>query len=615
MGILKRINVWTERSIAESRAWKTSVFLLVGCLFLVPAAHAQDDRERIAPRMPGDDDIITGAERDGPGVIRPDADIPEVEGDREVLLSALKGIVFVTSMGEVVVDGVTGVDGVDARTDDVLATEAFDSVAARYIGQPVSLRSLNELNRDVVSFYARHDYPVVDVVIPEQDITGGVVQLVVIKGRLGQVRTEGNKHFADELLASQIRVPRGGELRQSEVLSNVEWLNRNPFRHVDLVYTPGHDRGETDLILRTRDRFPLRVYGGYEDSGNLQTGFDRWMVGFNWGNVLGLDHQLNYQFTFNQNIDRFMAHSGSYVVPLPWQHEFSVFASHAEIEADPDAFPGAGGLFDLSGRSWQVSTRYMVPLPKFENYSHEVALNYDFKTTNNFLEFGGLEVFDNDVDISQFRLTYSGSRPDDWGRTSLSANLVYSPGGMTSHNKNQYFREFDEFARSNYVYTRLELQRIQRLPYDFSLIGTGTFQLSNRNLLSSEQIGAGGSRSVRGYDDRIVNGDEGVILNLELRSPTFSLAEWMGFNNIRDELQFLVFWDFAHIARVDTLPGQDSSVNISSVGPGLRYSISPNFSLRFDYGFQLKDVSDSTMLTGIDRDISSRAHLGVILSY
>lgn len=613
---MRKIITAGNRPGTTTSARKLAMLLLAGCLAVVSVAQAQDDRERIAPRMPGDDDIITGADRDGPGVIRPDAALPEVEGDREVLLSALTGIVFVTSMGEVVPDGVVGVEGVDARTDDVLATEEFDAVAARYIGQPVSLRSLNELNRDVVSFYARHDYPVVDVVIPEQDITGGVVQMVVIKGRLGQVRAEGNQHFADDLLTSQIRVPRGGELRQSEVLSNVEWLNRNPFRHVDLVYTPGHDRGETDLILRTRDRFPLRVYGGYEDSGNLQTGFDRWMVGFNWGNVLGLDHQLNYQFTFNQNIDRFMAHSGSYIVPLPWQHEFSVFASHAEIEADPDAFPGGGGLFDLSGRSWQVSARYMAPLPKIENYAHEIALNYDFKTTNNFLEFGGIEVFDNDVDISQFRLSYSGSRPDQWGRTSLSANLVYSPGGMTSHNKNQFFREFDEFAKSNYFYSRFELQRIQRLPYDFSLIGTGTFQLSNRNLLASEQLGAGGSRTVRGYDDRIVNGDEGIIFNLELRSPTFSLAEWVGYGgSVNDELQFLVFWDIARISRVDTQPGQDSNVTISSIGPGLRYSISPHFSLRFDYGFQLKDASGSTMMTGIDRDISSRAHLGVILAY
>lgn len=587
--------------------------MLASLSLTVPA----QDTERVAPRMPGESDIVTGASPDRPGPVRPTREVTEEAGDRQQLLEALQGVVFVSSMAEVDEDGVEGIEGVEAHTDDILASPAFDEVIAPYLGEPVSLLSLKELNRDVVAFYANNDYPVVDVVIPEQDITGGVVQLVVVKGRLGQVRAEGNEYFSDELLSSKIRTDDGEVLREKAILSNLRWMNRNPFRHTDLVYTRGQQQGETDLILRTQDRFPLRVYGGYEDSGNRQTGDNRWLLGFNWGNVFGLDHQLNYQFTFNDNTNLFRAHSASYIIPLPWQHEISIFGSHVDTKVKPGTLPGAIGTagLDLTGESSQVSARYTIPLPEFDsfrNFSHEVSLGYDYKTTNNNLEFGGIEVLDNDADISQFVISYSASRPDQWGRTTFTSDFIHSPGGMMSDNKDENFQAFDDFAKADYSYARFELQRVQQLPYDFSLFGRGTAQMASANLLGSEQLGGGGYRTVRGYEERIINGDEGFIINMELRTPSISLLKHAGHETYKDELQFLFFWDYADLSSKRTGPEEKSSYSISSVGPGMRYSIPPYFSLRLDYGWQLKDPD---IQSGLDRDRSSRVHLGVILSY
>ncbi|MCS3904533.1 hemolysin activation/secretion protein [Methylohalomonas lacus] len=565
--------------------------------------------------MPDDSDIITGANPDRPGPVRPTREVTEEEGDRKQLLDELQGLVFVSSMDQVNEAGVSDVEGVEARTDDILTTPAFRDVVSEYLGQPVSLLSLKKLNRDVVSFYANNDYPVVDVVIPEQDITGGVVHLVVVKGQLGQVRAEGNEYFSDELLTSKIRTDEGEVLREKSILSNVRWMNRNPFRHTDLVYTRGQDQGETDVLLRTRDRFPLRVYTGYEDSGNRQTGEDRWIAGFNWGNVFGLDHQLNYQFTFNDNTNLFRAHSASYIIPLPWQHELSFFGSHADTRVKEGALGPNTQDLNLEGESSQISARYTIPLPEFkafEGYTHEVALGYDYKTTNNNLEFGGFEVLDNDVDISQFVATYSASQPDQWGRTTLTTDFIHSPGGMMSNNEDENFQAFDDFADADYSYARLELQRIQKLPKDFSLFGRLTAQWSSDNLLGSEQLGGGGYRTVRGYEERVINGDEGYITNLELRSPSISLLKYAGHDTYNDQLQFLLFWDYASLAENEVAADQQKSYTISSVGPGLRYSIPPYLSVRLDYGWQLKDLDINN---GVNRSRDSRVHLGVILSY
>lgn len=41
-------------------------------------------------------------------------------------------------------------------------------------------------------------------------------------------------------------------------------------------------------------------------------------------------------------------------------------------------------------------------------------------------------------------------------------------------------------------------------------------QIASRNLLSSEQLGLGGLYTVRGYDERILNTDNGLFLSGEL---------------------------------------------------------------------------------------------------
>ena len=61
-------------------------------------------------------------------------------------------------------------------------------------------------------------------------------------------------------------------------------------------------RATTDLMLRTQDRFPLRVYAGYEDSGNQFTGDDRIITGFNYGDLFHLGQQLSYQFTSGEDV-------------------------------------------------------------------------------------------------------------------------------------------------------------------------------------------------------------------------------------------------------------------------------------------------------------------------
>ena len=541
-----------------------------------------------------------------PGTVAPgaSANLPD---DGQVLLKNLKGVVFVPTPHDVAAGG-TQASGVVLRGVKVPAPEKFTACVQPYLGQVLTRGKLNALIADVISFYRKHDHPIIDVIVPQQEITNGVVQLVLLEGRVGSVTVEGNRWFSSEELGSNVRLQSGDTISSHQLQNDIDWMNANPFHTTDVVYHPGKSLGETDIVLQTKDRFPVRFYGGYEDSGNASTGFDRYEAGFNWGDAfaLGLGQQLNYQYTTSGDGESLVSHAGSYVIPLPWRHTLTFFGSYADTKG---VIPP---LLDIKGRSYQISGRYAMPLPTLTvsalTLKETFSLGFDYKYNNNSLEFGGEGAGTTLVDVDQFVFAYDGTLNDPYGQTILNDSFYDSPGNWGGNNNDMAFDASHPGASSAYVYDTITLQRVTHLPENFSLLLRGTLQFSNGNLTPSEQLGYGGYDTVRGYDEREVNTDEGYIFTTELRSPPISFGDIFGFHEFQDQLQILGFWDCGEAHNHTLLPGETSETGLSSVGGGVRYTINTYVSVRFDYGFQL-------VHTGFDNDHGSRSDLGVVISY
>jgi hemolysin activation/secretion protein len=516
----------------------------------------------------------------------------------------LKGLVFVSATSAVQPQGVT-TEGLDVTGVPLLQTAGFHTLVAPYLGHPASLGVLHQLTRDVVLYCRGHDRPVVDVLVPEQNVQTGSVQILVLEGRLGQVRVEGEKWFSPVVIAGAIRLQSGDIIASQSLLEDLAWINRNPFRQVDLVFTRSPNPGATDLVLRTNDRVPLRLSTGYDDTGNALTGFDRVLVGVYWGNAFGLDQELGYQLSASPDFRKLVAHSGSYTVPLTaWRHVFTVSGNYAESRPDL-----SGGFFTLKGRAWQVSARDRIPLPAWGAFTQELSAGVDFKRSNNNLAFGGMQVFAQENDIVQAVATYTASRSDRFGATGGSFTLTLSPGGLGAGNHTRVFRAARSYARADYAYVRGEVERTTTLPAGFSWLVRATGQFATANLLSSEQLGLGGAESLRGYEDHEANGDDGFILVNELHARAGSVASHLGFATANDQLDPLLFWDYGMARSKELLPGEAPHIEMSSVGVGLRYNISACFNLRADYGWQLKDSGVS------DGRRTSRGHISATLAY
>lgn len=576
--------------------------ILFGFCFLllisqVRISHAQN-MELIAPKEP--------ARKTAPAQLPAPPLQPAAETSEAIVINSLVGLVLLNSPDHVMeTSEAAAVRGLRAKEVPLCQQPGFKSVTDRYLGKPLSEKSLGELMRDIILYYRSVDHPVVDVFAPEQDVTDGVLQLVVIEAKVGEKKVEGNRWFSSSSLTNEIRLKSGDYINARTLLSDLDWLNRNPFRAVNLIYSRGEDPGTTDLVLQTQDRFPLRVFTGYENTGNQLTGLDRYLAGFNWGDAFGLGQQVNYQYTTSGDFSSFRAHSGGYIIPLPWRHIVSIYGGYAESSALDST-----SLVRLKGRGWQTSGRYTVPLPGSNALVHEAFTGFDFKVSNNNLDFGGSSVYQNSTDIDQFVFGYNASVTDNWGTTNGGVTVYYSPGDLSGANNNAIFNQARTDGKAAYTYALFTLERVTKLPFGFTWDVRGTAQLANENLLGSEQLGLGGFSTVRGYEEREVNGDQGWIINNEIRTPPVSLTQlFTKCSAAQDSLQFLFFWDYGTISNVVKQPGESANITLTSIGPGVRYKINTYASLRFDYGFQLKDSGVANNNDG------SYGHLAFLLSY
>jgi hemolysin activation/secretion protein len=583
--------------------------LLGAALTFGAAAEAQNFQE-VAPRA------VPAPAAPAPAVAPA---LPAPSDDQRVALATLKGLVFVGAVDRVKRDGVadtgTSVDPTDLT---LLKDEAFLAEMRAYIGKPLTFAGVNEITRTVIQRYRAFDHPVVDVVVPEQDINSGVVQFAVVEPAIGAVRAEGNKYFASETLVDRVRAKPGDLIVGSRLLQDVAALNENPFRRIDLVYERDKEPGLTDIVLRTEDRFPLRVYGGVDNAGTASLGRERLLAGFNYGNLFGLDQQLSYQFTGSSDLiagnpsipgrpdqARFLAHSVTYTVPLPWGDRLTVFGTHAE------SVPRLADTFNQLGLSDQISFRYGIPLARSESGFHELRIGYDFKSSNNNLEFGGSSVSQGVSEIHQAVFEYSGTVQDRFGTTTPVASLFFSPGGLSKDNSTLAFQTGGggrAGANARYVYGQIGLDRTTPLPAETSWWAHGVVQRSDASLLASEQFGVGGVGTVRGYDQYAVEGDNGWLLVNELRSPFYRLAPKLGFASVEDQLQFFTFYDIGHVDSRTFQTGQPQSKTLAGTGVGFRYSVDRYVDLKFDYAFALQPLATAT--TG-----SSRFDIALTIGY
>jgi hemolysin activation/secretion protein len=212
---------------------------------------------------------------------------------------------------------------------------------------------------EIKQYAIKHDR-VVNVLLPTQqaeDVAAGILRLGVVVSRYHELDFKGNRWFSSQLLKDKLGIHPGDEISIARLDEAVNWANTNPFRRLQVLLMPVDQKtGTTNLIVGVQERLPVRLMVSYDDTGSEVIGKRHYTGSLHYGNFLGRDHQLSYQFTTTDHQSVYRAQSLTYEVPLPWRHKLTLSASYLELN------PMLYGVIAQTGRNAGADLRYTWPM-------------------------------------------------------------------------------------------------------------------------------------------------------------------------------------------------------------------------------------------------------------
>lgn len=487
----------------------------------------------------------------------------------------------------------------------LLGSAEIEGAVAPFTGKGRDFGDVQRALEALEAAYHARGYNLVTVQLPEQELGGGVVRLHVLQTRIGKVTVEGNNSFSLDNIRRSLPALREGETPNlARVSANLKLANENPAKKIKLSLGSGEQDDTVDARVEVGEERPWTVMANVDNTGTDATGKTHAGLVLQHANLWGRDHVGSLQYTTTvEEPSQVAVWALGYHVPLYAQGAaLDLYASYSDV----DSGVVSAGLFDLavSGRGAVYGARYSKVLDKRTLAGRELegrlVYGLEVKAYKNSVMFFDQD-FGNNVTVRPLSIGYLGRLVLDRSEVNVSATLLRNiPGG--SRGAQEDFTLARSGAKAGYTALRLAgawSRSIGAGDWLGRVLANG--QYSPDALVPGEQFGAGGSTSVRGFDERALASDSGLGLNLEVYTPNLcSRSGW--------QCRLLGFYDTAYGKRNKALPGELRSTTIAGAGVGLRFSVGRAASLQVDYGNVVKEGA----LSGADKD---RLHVRVGLAY
>ena len=472
---------------------------------------------------------------------------------------------------------------------------AANQALAPFVGEFDGIEPLYAAQDALNSALANSGFRFYRAILPPQDLDTGTIILKVVAIPIGKVVVEGAKHVAPEAVERSLPALRAGVVPNTrEVSRDLAVANEHPSKHLRVNFRESEDTPDAlDAVVKVVEEKPWALFAEINNIGsdsegpkssssaaagdNAGTGRSRLTMGGQYNNLTRHDDIISGSVTTSpENADNVMQYMTSYQLPVYALNGWiSAFYVHSEVDVNDVA------NFDIQGAGTFYGVSYKHLLLNHGRLKHSISVSLQDRLfdTAVFGAGGGLRspVLSNKVRSRPLALRYDGGLL--WSDTSLDFYVDVAHNVESGqHSSGKFYALVRAPARPDFTVAHFGAQVTQRLPRGFSVLGRMTAQLTDQALIPGEELGFGGAHSVRGFEERTIAGDKGVILNLELWSPP--VPQVFG-------ARFLGFVDFGHKALEDPVPGQRENDTISSIGVGTRWQWRQQLSLAIDYGLPL----------------------------
>lgn len=506
-----------------------SVAAMVG--LFIGAAYAQNAPQSIAPGQ-------IEKRFETPLGLRevPEAEIPRIQG--QVTPADAERVRF--TLSGVVIDGAT----VFPEADFV---KFYETLLAR----EVSLAEIFDVAAAITAKYQQSGYTLSRAIVPQQEISLGVIHIRVIEGYLDRIVFRGEVKGPQDLLQRYAeKITAVQPLRRDILERYLLLMDDLPGVTLSHTLTPLEPDSGAHILTITLQHKTYEGFARIDNRGSRYVGPYQGWLGVGLNSAFGLYENTRVRFVTASQTEELRYFDISHTQNVGAEGtKVTLSASHSR------SLPGFTLEEDnIESRGLQGEASLLHPIIRSQD--EDLFLTSRFTWRNSERDEQGVRVFDDRLRVIRAGLRYQFADGLK-GRNSIAFEGSQGIAGLgASDNGSSLLSRAG--GRHDFTKGNLDISRYQPLVPQWGLLMLATGQKSAHKLLLSEQIGLGGEAFGRGYDPSEITGDDGAAFRAELQRD--------GRASLLGPYQVYGFYDAGQVwAR-----GANTSAALSSAGLGAR---------------------------------------------
>jgi hemolysin activation/secretion protein len=461
---------------------------------------------------------------------------------------------------------------------DTLSQIEIEEAIYPFLGPNKTADDVEKARAALEKAYHDKGFQTVSVSVPQQNAQAKVISLKVTELKVGRLRVKNSRYFdLNKITDKATSLKEGTVPNFTDVTKDIVALNQWPDRRVTPALRAGVTPGTVDVDLNVEDKVPLHASVELNNRQSPNTAALRLNSTVHYDNLWqrGDSFSFSYQVAPQRPSDA-EVFSGSYLARVEDVDWLNVLFYAVKSSSDVATVGGT----NIVGPGQILGSRAVMTLPARENFFHTLSAGLDYKHFDQTVKLGG-DGFASPVTYYPVVASYGATFQNEKFTTQLNAAVTYNLRPLSSDPVDFDNKRFA--ASASFIHLNADLSHTQDLPEGFQFYGKIQGQVADGPLVSSEQFSVGGLDTVRGYLESEVLGDNGIVGNIELRSPNVGdlLQKEMKDGTGQGAPPFATFneWRFFGFADAGTvtvlrpLPEQQAKFDVWSYGVGTHFKL------------------------------------------
>lgn len=476
------------------------------------------------------------------------------------------------------------VETVEVLGNTVLQEE-IAALTQEYENRVVSFEELLELRSRITQLYLGNGYITSGAfLLNNQRLDRGTVQIQVVEGELERIEIGGLERLREGYVKSRLELATTTPLNQQRLETALQLLQLDPLlRRVNAELTAGSTPGRNVLQVRLKEAPAFAAGIAVDNSQSPSTGSLQGNVFASHNNVLGFGDRASFEYGITEGLNLYDL---NYAIPLNARNRtLSLRYNNGESLIIEEEFED----LEIRSETRTVSLSFRQPLSKSPEREFAIGFALDWRRSQTYILNNIPFSFSEGPEDGESKVTAIRFF-QDW--VNRGTQRVLAARSQFSFGIDAFDATINDTGPDGQFFSWLgQFQWVERLSPRMLLVARINAQLTPDSLLSLERFSLGGVDTVRGYRQNQLVADNGILSSVEVRIPLTSDPR---------TLQLSPFFEIG-----TAWNNRDANPNpgtIASLGLGLRWLVTPDLSLRLDYGIPFIKVDnrgDSLQESGI----------------